>query len=85
MSALNARVNILELGDRIDDSDSENATITRTFLCCPFTAHRRVETALKGTISPAIAGNYAGAWQRNLPHKDPLNHWFYLTHTVVAA
>jgi hypothetical protein len=77
---LNARVSQLETMGRVEHFDSEGGgRIQRVIYCEPYTAHKRVVTALKGTVYPL--GN--GAWQRAMPHADPLYPWFFCTDVQV--
>lgn len=75
------RVTILECGDRQEMFDeSGGGTITRVIYCEPYSAHKRVLTALKGTVYPtnAAAPNAENTqWLRAKPHNDPLYPWFY--------
>jgi hypothetical protein len=71
---LNAWVKDLRHLGRIEHFDSEGGgRITRVIYCEPYTAHKRVVTALRGTIYPAGAGT----WARAYPHQDPLYPWFF--------
>jgi hypothetical protein len=80
LQALNAYVRQLESLGRIEHFDSEGGgRITRVLYCEPYTAHKRVVTALKGTIYPRDAE----LWTRELPHADPLYPWFYCTDVQV--
>ena len=77
-SPLNARLQLLELGNRLCHFDSDGGgTIVRTFYCEPYTAHKRVLIALRGTIKPSDPDNLNSAWERVKPHNDPLFPWFY--------
>jgi hypothetical protein len=77
---LNARVSQLETMGRVEHFDSEGGgRIQRVIYCEPYTAHKRVVTALKGTVYPQ--GN--GRWERAMPHADPLYPWFYCTDVQV--
>lgn len=74
--ALNARVQSIQLLGRHEHRDSDGGgMITRVFWCQPYTAHKRVETALMGTVYPLADGG--GKWGRAKPHADPLNPWYY--------
>jgi len=80
VQALNAFVTQLETLGRAEHFDSEGGgRITRVLYCEPYTAHKRVVTALKGTVYAADAGR----WERALPHADPLYPWFYCTDVQV--
>lgn len=72
---LNARVANLQHLGRAEHFDSEGGgRITRVVYCEPYTAHKRVVTALKGTVYTADGG---ATYQRAKPHADPLYPWFY--------
>lgn len=72
--SLNARVQTLQHMGRQEHFDSEGGgRITRVIYCEPYTAHKRVVTALKGTIYSSNPPIY----QRAKPHADPLYPWFY--------
>ena len=70
---LNAYVTALRHLGRQEHFDADGGgRITRTIYCEPYTAHKRVVTALRGTVY-----NAGGSWARAKPHNDPLYPWFY--------
>ncbi len=80
MQALNAKVRTLQHLGRVEHFDSDGGgRIVRSIYCEPYTAHKRVCTALKGTVYDA-GGN---RWERAKPHADPLYPWFYCSDVQV--
>lgn len=72
MDAINATIRVLQLLDRHEHFDSDGGgRITRAFYCEPYTAHKRVVAALKGSVYDAGL-----AWDRQSPATDPLYPWF---------
>ena len=88
MPALNARVQILETVDRQEQFDADGGgRIVRILYCEPYTAHKRVVTALKGTVVSSNVNtptDPAATWFRKLPHADPLYPWFYASDVQVV-
>lgn len=70
-----SRIQLLELVNRIQLLDEDGGgTITRTFICAPYTSAPTLEAALKGTVVPDTA--HAPAYKRVLPNTDPIKPWF---------
>lgn len=79
-----AHLTILEKVDRVEHFDADGGgQIVRTFYCEPYTAHKTLLTALKGTVRAKVGGE-AGEYERVKPHNDPLYPNFYCTDAKVV-
>jgi hypothetical protein len=76
MEAINARVRTLQTLGRAEHFDSEGGgRIVRSIYCEPYTAHKRVATALRGSVKQIDKAT--DRWARAQPHADPIYPWFY--------
>jgi hypothetical protein len=83
MAGITSRLQILEMVNRAEHFDAEGGgSIIRTIYCEPYTAHRTVVCALKGTVRVKPGGG--DTWERVLPHNDPLYPQFYVTDVKVV-
>jgi hypothetical protein len=83
--AFTSKLALLEKIDRIEHFDADGGgSITRTFYCEPYTAHKTAITALKGTVRPVNKAAPEGDWERVKPHNDPLYPHFFCTDVKVT-
>ena len=76
MASTTSRVQVIEKLDRLENFDEDGGgQIIRTFYVEPYTSHKSVLTALKGTVRDGGSGT----WERIPPHSDPLYPWFFCT------
>jgi hypothetical protein len=79
---------MLESVDRQEHFDPDGGgSIVRVFYVEPYTAHKRVLIALKGTVTSSNAQNPTdpnAVWSRVKPHADPLYPHFYCNDVQVV-
>ena len=70
-----SKIRILEKIDRIEKFDKDGGgTIVRTFYVEPYSSHKTLLIALRGTIVKAEGSEY---YKRIVPHNDPLFPQYY--------